>query len=210
MITETHFTLTSNLDTKFKGAFDSCISHLSNFGTAVPFYLSRNAHILILALPKLKQARHHLSFSTCIQLSKIPRATVVFWEFSPQTFPPETNSFPPKVTWSSKTVFKHFSCTEKWAWQDLNLWPCAYQAHALTSWATGPIFWMSYFYFSSLFLAKLALNSLAQLCKNRLEWFERFEWWRQGDSNPWPIACKATALPTELCPLETLWRRFWF
>ena len=25
--------------------------------------------------------------------------------------------------------------------------------------------------------------------------------WRHGDSNPRPIACKATALPTELCPL---------
>jgi hypothetical protein len=25
-------------------------------------------------------------------------------------------------------------------------------------------------------------------------------WWRHGDSNPRPIACKATALPTELCP----------
>ena len=25
-----------------------------------------------------------------------------------------------------------------WAWQDSNLWPCAYQAHALTNWATGP------------------------------------------------------------------------
>ena len=24
--------------------------------------------------------------------------------------------------------------------------------------------------------------------------------WRHGDSNPRPIACKATALPTELCP----------
>ena len=26
-------------------------------------------------------------------------------------------------------------------------------------------------------------------------------WWRHGDSNPRPIACKATALPTELYPL---------
>jgi len=84
MITETHFTLTSNtsntsnLDTKFKRAFDSFILRLSSFGTAVPYYLSRNAHILILTLPELKQARLRLSFSTCIQLSKIPRATVLF------------------------------------------------------------------------------------------------------------------------------------
>ena len=26
----------------------------------------------------------------------------------------------------------------KWVWQDLNLWPRAYQARALTNWATGP------------------------------------------------------------------------
>ena len=25
-----------------------------------------------------------------------------------------------------------------WAWLDSNQWPCAYQAHALTNWATGP------------------------------------------------------------------------
>jgi hypothetical protein len=30
--------------------------------------------------------------------------------------------------------------------------------------------------------------------------------WRHGDSNPRPIACKATALPTELCPLGVLSR----
>ena len=59
-----------------------------------------------------------------------------------------------------------------WAWQDSNLWPCAYQAHALTSWATRPV-------------VKSASAS---------------QWWRHGDSNPRPIACKATALPTELCP----------
>jgi hypothetical protein len=29
--------------------------------------------------------------------------------------------------------------------------------------------------------------------------------WRHGDSNPRPIACKATALPTELCPLLGFW-----
>jgi hypothetical protein len=28
----------------------------------------------------------------------------------------------------------------------------------------------------------------------------RKNWWRHGDSNPRPIACKATALPTELYP----------
>ncbi len=30
--------------------------------------------------------------------------------------------------------------------------------------------------------------------------FRNWQGWRHGDSNPRPIACKATALPTELCP----------
>ena len=27
-----------------------------------------------------------------------------------------------------------------------------------------------------------------------------FRWWSVGDSNPWPLACEASALPTELTP----------
>jgi hypothetical protein len=38
--------------------------------------------------------------------------------------------------------------------------------------------------------------ALTFVCARRLR-----PWWRHGDSNPRPIACKATALPTELCPL---------
>ena len=30
-------------------------------------------------------------------------------------------------------------------------------------------------------------------------------WWRWWDSNPWPPACRAGALPTELHPLRCLW-----
>lgn len=43
---------------------------------------------------------------------------------------------------------------------------------------------------------------LSSACSNQLSYtpFERCAWWRHGDSNPRPIACKATALPTELCP----------
>ena len=48
---------------------------------------------------------------------------------------------------------------------------------------------------------------LSSACSNQLSYrpmmscVERRVYWRHGDSNPRPIACKATALPTELCPL---------
>jgi hypothetical protein len=49
---------------------------------------------------------------------------------------------------------------------------------------------------------------LSSACSNQLSyrpWQSKAraagtEAWRHGDSNPRPIACKATALPTELCP----------
>ena len=42
---------------------------------------------------------------------------------------------------------------------------------------------------------------LSSACSNQLSYTPNGEiWWRHGDSNPRPIACKATALPTELCP----------
>ncbi len=31
--------------------------------------------------------------------------------------------------------------------------------------------------------------------------FPYFTWWSEGDLNPWPSACKADALPSELPPL---------
>ena len=40
--------------------------------------------------------------------------------------------------------------------------------------------------------------------KDRCSLWRLARWWRHGDSNPRPIACKATALPTELCPLEVI------
>ena len=42
---------------------------------------------------------------------------------------------------------------------------------------------------------------LSSACSNQLS-YTPVGWWRHGDSNPRPIACKATALPTELCPQE--------
>ena len=47
---------------------------------------------------------------------------------------------------------------------------------------------------------------LSSACSNQLSYrpqpniSSRHPHWRHGDSNPRPIACKATALPTELCP----------
>ena len=68
-----------------------------------------------------------------------------------------------------------------WAQVDSNHRPRAYQARALTCWAMSPF---SYPCISSIF---------------RLLWSFRF-WWRWWDSNPWPPACRAGALPAELHP----------
>src|SRR5215217_121632 len=43
---------------------------------------------------------------------------------------------------------------------------------------------------------------LSSACSNQLSYTPDAPRWRHGDSNPRPIACKATALPTELCPLR--------
>ena len=73
-----------------------------------------------------------------------------------------------------------------WAWEDSNLRPYAYQAYALTTWATSPC-------------VKRRRNVL----------FLR-PWWRWGGSNSWPPACKAGALPAELHPrIRTGYRNFY-
>ena len=50
---------------------------------------------------------------------------------------------------------------------------------------------------------------LSSACSNQLSYTPLISagkvWWRHGDSNPRPIACKATALPTELCPQKWVW-----
>ena len=64
-----------------------------------------------------------------------------------------------------------------WAQVDSNHRPRAYQARALTTWAMSPC------KFSSVYLVHLAHH-----------------WWRWRESNPWPPACRAGALPAELHP----------
>ena len=62
-----------------------------------------------------------------------------------------------------------------WAQVDSNHRPRAYQARALTTWAMSP-------------------------CKFRCISFLSRVWWRWWESNPWPPACRAGALPAELHP----------
>ena len=77
-----------------------------------------------------------------------------------------------------------------WAQMDSNHRPRAYQARALATWAMSPCsFWLR-------FLCPLGTHSVSS---------SRFSplfvpWWRWWDSNPWPSACRADALPTELHP----------
>ena len=67
-------------------------------------------------------------------------------------------------------------------WMDSNHRPRAYQARALTTWATDRSLGFSWFVPFSLLGVGFA------------------DWWRWWDSNPWPPACRAGALPTELHP----------
>ena len=68
-----------------------------------------------------------------------------------------------------------------WAQVDSNHRPRAYQARALTTWAMSPF---SFFDVSRLTLAPRPFGL----------------WWRWWESNPWPPACRAGALPAELHP----------
>ena len=67
-----------------------------------------------------------------------------------------------------------------WAQVDSNHRPHAYQACALTTWAMSP------------FSLLRCLSSTLALDFRR--------WWRWWESNPWPPACRAGALPAELHP----------
>ena len=77
-----------------------------------------------------------------------------------------------------------------WAQVESNHRPHAYQACALTFWAMSPCYLHNHRY--RLNRRSVSLN---------LIWFRFFNrWWRWRDSNPWPPACRAGALPTELHP----------
>ena len=87
-----------------------------------------------------------------------------------------------------------------WAWEDSNLRPYAYQAYALTTWATSPCC-------QGVGRRKLPSPQphIAQRHDFPFAFFSFFikkkrKWWRWGGSNSWPPACKAGALPDELHP----------
>ena len=77
-----------------------------------------------------------------------------------------------------------------WAQVESNHRPHAYQACALTFWAMSPC----YLHISGIHL----WSSVLFLLNFTFRFFNR--WWRWRDSNPWPPACRAGALPTELHP----------
>ena len=87
-----------------------------------------------------------------------------------------------------------------WAWEDSNLRPYAYQAYALTTWATSPCHsrrWSLEITSAQTFRPALRRH-WSFLCF--LSFSKERKWWRWGESNSWPPACKAGALPAELHP----------
>ena len=93
------------------------------------------------------------------------------------------------VTWFTIKSLWRLICSS-WAQVDSNHRPRAYQARALTSWAMSP-----HAVLVPLQLA-LELSHGSIISLNRCLQL-RWRWW---DSNPWPPACRAGALPTELHP----------
>ena len=91
----------------------------------------------------------------------------------------------------------------RWSvWMDSNHRPRAYQARALTTWATNRYSRVS----DSSHLTRV--NAIGNEAWSFL-WTSpslavgTADWWRWWDSNPWPPACRAGALPTELHPHTT-------
>ena len=100
---------------------------------------------------------------------------------------------------------------EHWSvWMDSNHRPRAYQARALATWATDR-YSLGGHWFVFIF-ATLRIQSLAQkrdpiarfLLSWSGDWVRHCRWWRWRESNPWPPACRAGALPAELHPHKGL------
>ena len=82
-------------------------------------------------------------------------------------------------------------------WMDSNHRPHAYQACALTTWATDRS--------HLVYPVRPSLRSMLSFENEGISLSE--DWWRWWGSNPWPPACRAGALPAELHPLVT-WAHF--
>ena len=91
---------------------------------------------------------------------------------------------------------------------DSNHRPRAYQARALTCWAMSPwtvstplariLFCRTLEFFSRCFRLRGFPSPFSLCCAGVcLSGLPEWRWW---DSNPWPPACRAGALPTELHP----------
>ena len=96
---------------------------------------------------------------------------------------------------------------------DSNHRPRAYQARALTTWAMSPCKFLrciSSFSHPYFWLPFLVVTAIAHFPSRGLVRFQRYyleaclsglpDWWRWWESNPWPPACRAGALPAELHP----------
>ena len=93
---------------------------------------------------------------------------------------------------------------------DSNHRPRAYQARALTTWAMSHYRGRPRCRDSPLSFRFVHLLLETFIC---LSWTRtRVRWWRWWDSNPWPPACRAGALPAELhphiCSTNEKWCRF--
>ena len=131
------------------------------------------------------------------------------------------------VTWFKIKSLWRLICSS-WAQVDSNHRPRAYQARALTCWAMsprrqcrsrtrtyfslvgefsrGPLLWACLGFTNvaspSAFWILCVLSFLRFSCLSGQgdRSSVSLAWWRWWDSNPWPPACRAGALPTELHP----------
>ena len=70
----------------------------------------------------------------------------------------------------------------------------------LTDICSSPRLFAAYHVLLRLSVPRHSPYALGRLTRNILLFNFQVSWWRWGDSNSWPPACKAGALPTELHP----------
>ena len=75
----------------------------------------------------------------------------------------------------------------------------------LTDICSSPRLFAAYHVLLRLSVPRHSPYALGRLTRNILLFNFQVSWWRWGDSNSWPPACKAGALPTELHP-HLIWQ----
>ena len=73
----------------------------------------------------------------------------------------------------------------------------------LTDICSSPRLFAAYHVLLRLSVPRHSPYALGRLTRNILLFNFQVSWWRWGDSNSWPPACKAGALPTELHPQKS-------